>query len=225
MGDHQYEVVALSFWQCTCKTLRFKRVTSSCAKTIKAKLIELQLFRAQSSSYSTSPRLVIQVSLEFSLLCSRLSATRIMKTLQLTYSLVLTAILANAGKKAVADDVVNVHIVPHTHDDVGWLKTVDQYYSGTERSIDGAGVKYILDSVVDELQKDQRRTFIYVEIAFFIRWWREQSENTKTIVKKLVANKQLEFINAGWSMNDEATTDYNAIIDQVSMSTVRTMYR
>jgi lysosomal alpha-mannosidase len=148
-----------------------------------------------------------------------------MKTLQLTYSLVLTAILANAGKKAVADDVVNVHIVPHTHDDVGWLKTVDQYYSGTERSIDGAGVKYILDSVVDELQKDQRRTFIYVEIAFFIRWWREQSENTKTIVKKLVANKQLEFINAGWSMNDEATTDYNAIIDQVSMSTVRTMYR
>ena len=112
--------------------------------------------------------------------------------------------------------VVNIHIVPHTHDDVGWLKTVDQYYSGTNRSIDPAGVKYILDSVISELQKDSRRTFIYVEIAFFYRWWTEQSSETKEIVKKLVANKQLEFVNAGWCMNDEASTDYNAIIDQVS---------
>lgn len=36
-------------------------------------------------------------------------------------------------------------------------------------------------------------------------------------VKKLVANKQLEFVNAGWCMNDEASTDYNAIIDQMTL--------
>ena len=34
-----------------------------------------------------------------------------------------------------AAEVVQVHIVCHTHDDVGWLKTVDEYYTGQNNSI------------------------------------------------------------------------------------------
>eukprot|EP00252_Welwitschia_mirabilis_P007627 TRINITY_DN1919_c0_g1_i1.p1 TRINITY_DN1919_c0_g1~~TRINITY_DN1919_c0_g1_i1.p1 ORF type:complete len:1055 (-),score=246.23 TRINITY_DN1919_c0_g1_i1:132-3296(-) len=112
---------------------------------------------------------------------------------------------------------LNVHLVPHTHDDVGWLKTVDQYYVGSNSSIQVAAVQYILDSVINSLQEDANRKFIYVEVAFFARWWTEQSEDKKDIVRNLVKNGQLEFINGGWCMHDEASTYYVDMIDQTTL--------
>ena len=49
---------------------------------------------------------------------------------------------------------INVHIVPHTHDDTGWQVTVDQYYH--------IEVYYVVDTVVTELMKDENRRFMYV---------------------------------------------------------------
>ena len=114
------------------------------------------------------------------------------------------------------EEKLQVHLVPHTHDDVGWLKTVDEYFYGAYNSIQHAGVQYILDSVIPQLSADPSKRFIYVEIAFFERWWNEQNDAMRTEVKKLVKEKRLEFINAGWCMNDEAATHYNAIIDQMT---------
>ncbi|XP_025208868.1 lysosomal alpha-mannosidase-like isoform X2 [Melanaphis sacchari] len=114
----------------------------------------------------------------------------------------------------VKDGYLNVHFIPHTHDDVGWLKTVDQYYFGTNSSIQLAGVQFILDSVITELAKDPNKRFIYVETAFFWKWWVDQSEETQNIVKDLVASGRLEFIGGAWSMNDEAASNYVSIIDQ-----------
>ncbi|KAL3687509.1 hypothetical protein R1sor_013818 [Riccia sorocarpa] len=112
---------------------------------------------------------------------------------------------------------LNVHFVAHTHDDVGWLKTVDQYYVGSNNSIQFAAVQYIIGSVVDSLLKNPDRKFIYVEQAFFQRWWRVQTKQLQKKVKKLVESGQLEFINGGWCMHDEATTHYVDMIDQTTL--------
>eukprot|EP01132_Coremiostelium_polycephalum_P008521 gene8521-10475_t len=120
-------------------------------------------------------------------------------------------------KPDIKSDVLNVHIVAHTHDDVGWLKTVDEYYYGANMTIQFAGVQYTLDSAISSLLQNPNRRFIYVEIAFFERWWNEQTAEMQKIVAQLVHNGQLEFINGGWCMNDEAATYYDDIIDQMTL--------
>lgn len=113
---------------------------------------------------------------------------------------------------------INVHLVPHTHDDTGWQVTVDQYFFNE--------VYYVLDTVraclihvlsglhvdlrhlvlngacisqvIPRLAEDPNRKFIYVEIGFFSRWWDQQSEKKKELTRSLVKNGQLEFINGGW---------------------------
>ena len=49
------------------------------------------------------------------------------------------------------DQFLYVHLIPHTHDDVGWLKTPDDYYYGNKEDIARAGVQYIITSVIANL--------------------------------------------------------------------------
>lgn len=49
----------------------------------------------------------------------------------------------------VFQDEINVHMVSHSHDDVGWVKTVNQYYNDQ--------VQNILNSVVDALLANPER--------------------------------------------------------------------
>jgi len=113
--------------------------------------------------------------------------------------------------------MVNIHLVPHSHNDVGWLKTVDQSYYGYKNKIHHAGVQYILDSVVSQLLQDPKRRFIQVETAFFAKWWNVQSETMKKVVTKLVNEGRFEFTGGAWSMNDEANVNYQGVIDQFTV--------
>ena len=104
---------------------------------------------------------------------------------------------------------VQLHIVSHSHDDVGWLKTADGYYNDD--------VRHVLDNVVQALQRNPKRKFVQVEIYYFRRWWQRQSKTTQDAVHKLVQNGQFAFANGGWCVNDEAVAHYNQIIDQMTL--------
>ena len=96
---------------------------------------------------------------------------------------------------------LTVHLVPHTHDDVGWLKTVDQYFIGSNNSLQQASVNNLITAVVAALKRNPERKFIYAEQAFFQRWWRQQNDATKATVRGFVRSGQLEFVNGGWCMH------------------------
>lgn len=82
-------------------------------------------------------------------------------------------------------------MVPHSHDDVGWLKTVDQYFYGANRSIYPSGVQYVIDTVTAELALHPEYRFTIVEMAFLYRWWNQASDKERQRMKSLVAGGQI----------------------------------
>ena len=74
-------------------------------------------------------------------------------------------------KWAQKNDHLFVHLIPHSHDDVGWLKTPDEYFTGSKQDIQTANVQNIIDTYITELIADPKKRFMQVEIKFFSMWW------------------------------------------------------
>jgi hypothetical protein len=58
-----------------------------------------------------------------------------MATLTMDTKLPKTDLLGKSRQYERRAERLTVHFAHHTHDDVGWLKTVDEYYSGVNNSI------------------------------------------------------------------------------------------
>jgi hypothetical protein len=116
-------------------------------------------------------------------------------------------VVQSAGDGPAPNPLV-AYVVPHSHDDPGWLKTSDDYYT--------QNVEAILTSVTQALLKNPNRTFTQVEIVYFSRWWAAQTNATQASVRQLVAEQRLDFSLGGWVMGDEGTTLEASDIDQMT---------
>ncbi|CAH8361155.1 unnamed protein product [Eruca vesicaria subsp. sativa] len=103
---------------------------------------------------------------------------------------------------------LKIFVVPHSHNDPGWKLTVEEYYQLQSRQI--------LDTIVETLSKDSRRKFIWEEMSYLERWWRDASPSKQEGLSSLIKNGQLEIVGGGWVMNDEANSHYFAIIEQIA---------
>lgn len=106
-------------------------------------------------------------------------------------------------------------MIPHTHDDLGWLKTVDEYFSGALQLSHHATIELVLDSVVEQMMLRPHTKFTYVEIKYFTMWYNKQPKEVKERLKEFVRQGRFEFLNGGWSANDEACPLYEDIMDNM----------
>ncbi|XP_041987608.1 alpha-mannosidase 2 [Aricia agestis] len=102
--------------------------------------------------------------------------------------------------------MLKVIVVPHSHNDPGWLKTFEQYFDWK--------TKNIITNIVQKLHQFPNMTFIWTEISFLNAWWERSHPVKQKSLKKLIKEGRLEITTGGWVMPDEACTHIYALIDQ-----------
>ncbi|KAL4461952.1 hypothetical protein ABPG74_000797 [Tetrahymena malaccensis] len=116
-----------------------------------------------------------------------------------------------------SQDTIYVHMIPHSHDDYGWIFNIQELYNNPSPFQGQGAVKDILNSVYNEVQKNPFRKFNQVEVSFLDIWWQTISEQQKDTYRKLVQSGQIEILNGGWVMHDEATAYFEDMIENMTV--------
>jgi hypothetical protein len=106
---------------------------------------------------------LVVASLASSFLCVFLSLSLLHRTVNGGYVKYNTS-------GGVVEGKLNVHLVPHSHDDVGWLKTIDQYYVGSNNSIQVKLISCICIYVFVCVNLDHMETDFEVLLCDFWFW-------------------------------------------------------
>ncbi|OMJ80769.1 hypothetical protein SteCoe_18876 [Stentor coeruleus] len=100
---------------------------------------------------------------------------------------------------------MNVYMVPHSHNDAGWLETAEWYYENK--------VQYTLDNMLDLLDIRDDVKFVWAEIYYLARYLSD-FPNRKAQVIEFNKQGRFEIVGGGWVQHDEATVDFEMAIRQ-----------
>ncbi|XP_053613785.1 alpha-mannosidase 2-like isoform X2 [Plodia interpunctella] len=105
---------------------------------------------------------------------------------------------------------LNVFIVPHSHNDPGWLQTLEHYYE--------LHTKAIFNNILKRLPVGSNRRFIWAETSYLDMWWRDTNTTGSKRAKfiNLLHTGKLEIVNGGWVMNDEANSHWMSVVQQLT---------
>jgi len=102
---------------------------------------------------------------------------------------------------------LKVIVMPHSHNDPGWLKTVEGYFATATRSI--------ISNMVEKLTEHTNMTFIWTEMSFLSMWWEVALPDQRSKLRALLDSGRLEIPTGGWVMTDEANVELFSMLDQL----------
>ncbi|CAG4969461.1 unnamed protein product [Colias eurytheme] len=117
----------------------------------------------------------------------------------------------------IREGKLNVHIVPHTHAELGYSKTFYDHFTGHDDfyMTSKINMKRILDATISELWAKETRKFTLSgsELPYFFYWWARRDGTVRRMVYQLLRQGRLIIVGGSWGMPDEGSTSYQSVID------------